>query len=574
MGSVTSMRVNNLVKWEQAVANGVGELVIYTNIPSLSNSMTKVHIHGYNYSGLTEDIDLKIGFYAYNSSGVAAYVNYAVTNNGTFPVSAVRLMRHTVNNTVVIVITSGMPSAFWQYPKIFVDAIFGHSNITTAATQGWTASLQTDLTAYTPMVSCGISNTINSTQDQTIGGLKTFTAASTFNSTINANAPGSNIRTRANGTTSLDGFVGTNSDGTLYFSNWDATRGIRVNVGGSVDILGGQALNVGSVNSVGFNDRLMTGSLAAAAGSYITMSTDRIFGSTNNFQAIRMIHRTAATPTDWTTAELIDGIGVDTSFLTPTTIRNYIKRNPMTQSTSIGSGNVDQLIVAPAAVMVQTGMLQLTNATSNTITFATNGTSAPTFTTRSVGTKIVLYNQPITASTSDYAFGIDSSTLWSSVPASTASFKWYAGVTNIMTLSGAGALTVNNMYSNGASASGRMVLTANNTSNAAFGGGDPLEIRNDTGFPAITFHKAGVFAPQLRVTSPTTFQVVDQAGSTLVDLQTRAVTSYSTTNSLNTQRIIFTVAGQARPTGTAYVEWVGPVQPTNAADGDTWVSTV
>jgi hypothetical protein len=40
----------------------------------------------------------------------------------------------------------------------------------------------------------------------------------------------------------------------------------------------------------------------------------------------------------------------------------------------------------------------------------------------------------------------------------------------------------------------------------------------------------------------------------------------------NTQRIIFTTAGQARPTGSTYVEWVGPVQPTNAVDGDTFVS--
>lgn len=41
----------------------------------------------------------------------------------------------------------------------------------------------------------------------------------------------------------------------------------------------------------------------------------------------------------------------------------------------------------------------------------------------------------------------------------------------------------------------------------------------------------------------------------------------------NTQRIIFTTAGTARPTGSTYVEWVGPVSPTNAVDGDTWVNT-
>lgn len=49
------------------------------------------------------------------------------------------------------------------------------------------------------------------------------------------------------------------------------------------------------------------------------------------------------------------------------------------------------------------------------------------------------------------------------------------------------------------------------------------------------------------------------------------LTTTATTNSLNMQRCIFTTAGHARPTGTAYVEWIGPVAPTNAIAGDTWV---
>lgn len=32
-------------------------------------------------------------------------------------------------------------------------------------------------------------------------------------------------------------------------------------------------------------------------------------------------------------------------------------------------------------------------------------------------------------------------------------------------------------------------------------------------------------------------------------------------------------AGTARPTGFAFVEWVGSVEPTNAIDGDTWIDT-
>lgn len=41
----------------------------------------------------------------------------------------------------------------------------------------------------------------------------------------------------------------------------------------------------------------------------------------------------------------------------------------------------------------------------------------------------------------------------------------------------------------------------------------------------------------------------------------------------NTQRFIFTAANATRPSGSTYVEWVGPVEPTNAIDGDSWVNT-
>lgn len=149
---------------------------------------------------------------------------------------------------------------------------------------------------------------------------------------------------------------------------------------------------------------------------------------------------------------------------------------------------------------ISNGTLTLSNGAANTIVYGAAGVAAPTFTTRSAGTKIVLFSA-ISASSADYAIGIEGSTLWNSVPASSQQFKWYGGTTNVATLTGAGAL------------------------------------------------------------------------STTTSVSAPAVTSSATTNSLNTQRFIFTVATAARPTGTAYVEWVGPVQPNNAIDGDTWINT-
>ena len=83
--------------------------------------------------------------------------------------------------------------------------------------------------------------------------------------------------------------------------------------------------------------------------------------------------------------------------------------------------------------------LLLTNGTSNWIYWETSGTDAPAFTTRSVGTKLVLY-PAIGASAVDYALGINAGTLWSSIPGNDAGqfFKWYGGQTEVASLSGTG----------------------------------------------------------------------------------------------------------------------------------------
>ena len=86
------------------------------------------------------------------------------------------------------------------------------------------------------------------------------------------------------------------------------------------------------------------------------------------------------------------------------------------------------------------GQIYLNGATGNRIDFNGNGINPPSFTTRSTGTKMVLYPF-VSGSTTDFAFGIDLDVFWSSVPSSTQSFKWYAATDNIATLDGSGNLT-------------------------------------------------------------------------------------------------------------------------------------
>lgn len=96
------------------------------------------------------------------------------------------------------------------------------------------------------------------------------------------------------------------------------------------------------------------------------------------------------------------------------------------------------------------GQLYLNGATSNRIDFNQQGIAAPTFGTRSVGTKIVLY-PALGASSTDYALGIEDATLWQSIPGTGNIFKWYAGTTHIATLSGTGLFRNHGTFQCGAS---------------------------------------------------------------------------------------------------------------------------
>jgi hypothetical protein len=85
--------------------------------------------------------------------------------------------------------------------------------------------------------------------------------------------------------------------------------------------------------------------------------------------------------------------------------------------------------------------LSLTGGTSNYILMPASGAAAPTFSTRSAGTKVVLFNS-LAVAAADYAIGYTTSTLWNSVATTAASFAWYGGTTQVATLTGAGSISV------------------------------------------------------------------------------------------------------------------------------------
>ena len=109
--------------------------------------------------------------------------------------------------------------------------------------------------------------------------------------------------------------------------------------------------------------------------------------------------------------------------------------------------------------------VSLTGSTSNWVAWNANGVAAPTFTTSSAGTKLLLYPN-ISGSSVDYAIGIENNTQWFSVPtAAGQQFKWYGGTTQAMLLSGAGALTTASTISDSA---GNVRDLVNNSKTAAY----------------------------------------------------------------------------------------------------------
>lgn len=86
-------------------------------------------------------------------------------------------------------------------------------------------------------------------------------------------------------------------------------------------------------------------------------------------------------------------------------------------------------------------MLPLSIGNSACLAWTTANVAAPTFTNRSVGTKIVLYPQ-VNASNVDAAIGIETGGVWFSILQAIAGdqFRWYGGTTALMRLQGDGHL--------------------------------------------------------------------------------------------------------------------------------------
>lgn len=103
-----------------------------------------------------------------------------------------------------------------------------------------------------------------------------------------------------------------------------------------------------------------------------------------------------------------------------------------------GNLQIDGTMKIDGTVSSTEGNLFLNNATKNHLILRSVGVGAPTFTTRSSGTKVVLWPSLSGTTYVDYALGVDSSVLWISIPDSASILKIYAGTTEVGRVNGSG----------------------------------------------------------------------------------------------------------------------------------------
>jgi Chaperone of endosialidase len=113
--------------------------------------------------------------------------------------------------------------------------------------------------------------------------------------------------------------------------------------------------------------------------------------------------------------------------------------SPLT-ATQVGFGSAGNTVSGSASFTWNDTAKTLTLGASGSIIIGTSATvGAPSVSTRSIGTRLVVYPS-LNAAEVDYALGVESGSMWTSYPSSL-SHKWYMGTTNVMTLSASGVLS-------------------------------------------------------------------------------------------------------------------------------------
>ena len=235
-----------------------------------------------------------------------------------------------------------------------------------------------------------------------------------------------------NGTAAIsqsNGFNWNGTTGTLYATN--VSVGSNATIAGSLSA-GAATLTTLNVSANGTFTEAVTVGTATAANHAVTKGyVDSLVIDAGVVSAGTGLTKTASVLSVNTTQPQIVSVGT----LTGLTVSGTFTSTSTTQLS-----NTSNVITGSQGAVNLSGDLHLANGASNCVYFRDTGLNVPTFTNRSLGTKLVICPK-ITASSVDYAIGYESSNLWFSTTTTATGFKWYGGTNAAMTLSGTGVLT-------------------------------------------------------------------------------------------------------------------------------------
>ncbi|MDV7546459.1 phage tail protein [Acinetobacter baumannii] len=198
-GTGAAKLFRGVLVWQQNGANLTGNIVIQTPI-TFTNKMFRLSLTGYNYLAAKNEINLNIGGYAYSGTSL---LQHGVVNSGTMPI---RVRMGVRNGTVVVILTSQAPGAYWQYPKFSIDAEIGYTTPPDSWADGWSASFM----AEADLASNGISAIIEPSLLD-ISTTLNATASAISNLTNIVSQQGDTITSQSNSITTLTNKI-TNND--------------------------------------------------------------------------------------------------------------------------------------------------------------------------------------------------------------------------------------------------------------------------------------------------------------------------------------------------------------------------
>lgn len=296
---------------------------------------------------------------------------------------------------------------------------YGTASGTTLTNSG-TATL-TDASISGIATFSGTANNINQTNGTAVINRLTVAGVSTFSNTINVDTITMSSATNARLTNA----------GTIVATNQTVS---------GVATYSGSGNNINQTAGTAALNRLTVAGVSTFSGNLGvtgTITGTTLAGNLNNTLTIS----SPLTGTSYNNSAAVT-LGINA---TSANTANYVVQRGASGEFTAGAITATGLTLNGGG-STTSAQLTFSGTTNNWINFGTTGLAAPAFTTRSLGTKIVLYPN-ISASSADYAFGVDTGILWFSVTTTGQQFRWYGGTTVAATLSGNGALSLTSSLS-------------------------------------------------------------------------------------------------------------------------------